>query len=244
MHEKNALTLDTFFNGSIRVKQDQAGYRFSIDAVLLASLAELRPEDTVLDLGTGCGIIPLILAYRHPKIRIHGVEVQEGFADLAAQNVKENCLDNRISIHCLDMKILKLDMTSGPVDVVVSNPPYRRAESGRINPDRQRAVARHEIKITLNDVVETASRMLRTAGRFKTIYTAERTADMITQMRLARLEPKSLRMIHSGNNTEAKLIFIEGKKGGRPGLKIGPPLIIYNQNGSYKDEVQDMFNSN
>jgi tRNA1Val (adenine37-N6)-methyltransferase len=244
MHEKNTLTVDTFFNGSIRVKQNQAGYRFSIDAVLLASLAEPHSEDTVLDLGTGCGIIPLILAFRHPKIKIHGVEVQERFADLAAQNVKENCLDNRISIHCMDMKMLKPDITSGPVDVVVSNPPYRKIESGRINPDRQRAVARHEIKITLHDVVETARRMLRTAGRFETIYTAERTADMITQMRLARLEPKSLRMIHSGNNTEAKLIFIEGKKGGRPGLTIGPPLIIYNRDGSYTNEVQEMFNPN
>jgi tRNA1Val (adenine37-N6)-methyltransferase len=230
MHDKNALTVDTFFNGSIRVKQDQAGYRFSIDAVFLAGLAEPSPEDTVLDLGTGCGIIPLILAYRHPKIRIYGVEVQERFADLAAQNVKENCLDDRISVHFLDMKMLTPDTTSGPVDVVVSNPPYRKAESGRINPDRQRAIARHEI------------RMLRTAGKFKTIYTAERTADMVIQMRLAGLEPKSLRIIHSKHNTVGKLIYIEGKKGGRPGLKIGPPLIIYNQDGSYTDEVQAMFN--
>ena len=90
MLDKNALTVDTFFKGSIQVKQDQAGYRFSIDAVLLAGLTEPHPEDTVLDLGTGCGIIPLILAYRHHKISVHGVEVQERFADLAVQNVKEN----------------------------------------------------------------------------------------------------------------------------------------------------------
>lgn len=241
MPDENALTVDTFFNGSIRIKQYQAGYRFSIDAVLLAGFAEPSPENTVLDLGTGCGIIPLILAYRHPKIRIYGVEVQERFADLAAQNVKENCLDDRISIHCLDMKMLTPVTTSGPVDVVVSNPPYRKAESGRINPDRQRAIARHEIKISLNDVVETARRMLRTAGKFKTIYTAERTADMVTQMRLAGLEPKSLRIIHSKHNTVGKLIYIEGKKGARPGLKIGPPLIIYNQDGSHTEEVEDMF---
>lgn len=237
----NLLTADTFFNGRIRVKQNRAGYRFSIDAVLIAGLTIPSPDDTVLDLGTGCGIIPLILAYRHPKIKVYGVEVQQQLADLATINVEENRMKDRITIHCMDMKKLKHDMMSGPVDLVVSNPPYRKAESGRINPDQQRAVARHEIKATLYDVVETAQRMLRTAGRFVTVYPAERMADILIQMRSAGLEPKSLRTVHSDRHTDAKLIIVEGKKGGRPGLKIGSPVIIYRKDGSYTDEVQEMF---
>lgn len=237
----NLLTADTFFNGRIRVKQNRAGYRFSIDAVLIAGLTIPSPDDTVLDLGTGCGIIPLILAYRHPKIKVYGIEVQQQLADLAIINVEENRMKDRITIHCMDMKKLKHDMMSGPVDLVVSNPPYRKAESGRINPDQQRAVARHEIKATLSDVVETAQRMLRTAGRFVTVYPAERMADILIQMRSAGLEPKSLRTVHSDRHTDAKLIIVEGKKGGRPGLKIGSPVIIYRKDGSYTDEVQEMF---
>ncbi len=237
----NLLTADTFFNGRIRVKQNRAGYRFSIDAVLITGQTIPSPGNTVLDLGTGCGIIPLILAYRHPKIKVYGVEVQQQLADLATINVEENRMKDRITIHCMDMKKLKHDMMSGPVDLVVSNPPYRKAESGRINPDQQRAVARHEIKATLSDVVETAQRMLRTAGRFVTVYPAERMADILIQMRSAGLEPKSLRTVHSDRHSDAKLIIVEGKKGGRPGLKIGSPVIIYRKDGSYTDEVQEMF---
>ena len=133
------------------------------------------------------------------------------------------------------------DMTAGPVDLVVCNPPYRRPGAGRINPDNQRAVARHELKVSLQDVMGSTRRILKTAGRFVTIYTAERTADIVCQMRTDRIEPKCIRTIHSAPRSEAKLILIDGVKGGNPGLKIGPPLIIYNENGEYTDEVQRMF---
>lgn len=236
-----SLTADSFFNGRIQVKQHRSGYRFSIDAVLLASHARPGPKDTVLDLGTGCGIIPMILAYRNPGIKIYGIEVQTDLADIAALNITENGLDDQIAVLCMDMKALILEMTSGPVDLVVSNPPFRKADSGRINPSRQRAVARHEIKATLYDVVETGRRMLRTGGRFVMVYSAERMADILTQMRTAGIEPKSIRAIHSGIETAAKLVLVEGKKEGRAGIKIGPPLIIYRKTGSYTDEVEKMF---
>jgi tRNA1Val (adenine37-N6)-methyltransferase len=236
-----SLTADSFFNGRIQVKQDRSGYRFSIDAVLLASHARPGPEDTVLDLGTGCGIIPMILAYRNPGIQVYGVEVQTDLADIATLNITENGLDDQITVLCMDMKALTLEMTSGPVDLVVSNPPFRKAESGRINPNRQRAVARHEIKATLHDVVETGRRMLRTGGRFVMVYLAERMTDILTQMRTAGIEPKSIRSIHSGIDTAAKLVLVEGKKGGRAGIKIAPPLIIYRKKGGYTDEIEKMF---
>lgn len=234
-------TSDTFFNGRIRIKQNRFGYRFSIDAVLLAHHARPHKQNRILDLGTGCGIMPLILAYRHPDIKIYGVEVQKDLAELAALNIKENGLEDRITILHMDMKALKHDRVSGPLDLVISNPPFRKADSGRINPNQQRAVARHEIKTTLYDVVETACRMLSVSGRFVTVYPAERSADILAQMRSATIEPKFLRMIHSRWDTEAKLILLEGIKGARHGLKVGSPLIIYNKDGAYTDEVKDMF---
>jgi len=235
------LTKDTFFNGRIKVKQDPGGYRFSIDSILLACHAKPRPGDRVVDLGTGCGIIPLILAYREPNLNIFGIELQNELADIASSNVKENHMDSTITIFCKDLKELKNDMISGPVDLIVSNPPYRKAESGKINPDLQRAVARHEITVCLDDITKTVRRVLRTAGRFITIYSAERITDLLTHLRISGIEPKSLRMIHSGVTTEAKLILVEGIKGGHPGVKIGPPIIIYDEKGAYTQEVQEMF---
>ncbi len=238
----NLMTTDAFFNGRITVKQNQTGYRFSIDAVLLAFYANPRPGDTIVDLGTGCGIIPLILAYRRPHTTIFGIELQNELAEIASLNVKENAMNDRIKILLSDMKDLKSDMVNGPVDLVVSNPPFRIINSGRINPNSQRAVARHEIKSTLSDMVETARRLLSVSGRLVTIYPAERITDVLTHMRSAGVEPKFLRTIHSACGTEAKRILVEGIKGGRPGgIKIGPPLIIYRPNGAYTDEVGKMF---
>jgi tRNA1Val (adenine37-N6)-methyltransferase len=235
------LTTDSLFNGRIRVKQQGSGYRFSLDAVLLAQYASPGPDHTVLDLGTGCGIIPLILAYRYPKIKVYGVEVQTELADIATINIAENHMEDRIAIYCKDLKRLKQDMTSGPVDLVVTNPPYRKVESGKLNPDQQRAIAKHELRTTLFDVVDTARRMLRTSGRLVIIYPAERMVDMILQMRSAGIEPKYIRMIHSSRQVNAKLILVEGKKGGRHGITISPPLTIYRKNGVYSSEVQAMF---
>jgi tRNA1Val (adenine37-N6)-methyltransferase len=181
------------------------------------------------------------MAFRHPDITVYAVEVQKELAQLAISNVKGNHLQDRITVLDADMKMMKPDMTAGPVDLVVCNPPYHRSGSGRINPDNQRAVARHELRANLQDVMGSVRRILKTAGRFVAIYTAERTADIVCQMRSDRIEPKCIRTIHSAPCSEAKLILIEGIKGGNPGLKIGPPLIIYNENGEYTDEVQQMF---
>ena len=235
------ITADTFFNGKIAVRQNRNGYRFSIDAVLLAHHADPGLGGTVVDLGTGCGIIPMILAYRRPDIRIYGIELQKDLADMAAINVAESAMADRISIICADMKAFTTDMLNGPVDLVVSNPPYRLANSGRINPDAQRAKARHEITVTLEDVVQTAHRVLAVTGRLVMIYPAERITDLMVCMRSSGIEPKFLRTIHSGHRTEAKRILVEGVKGGCPGIKIDVSLIIYRQDGSYTDEVEKMF---
>ena len=237
----SSFTTDTFFNGQIQVIQNRKGYRFSIDAVLLANYASPRKGDRVLELGTGCGIISIIMACRCTGLKIFAVEVQTELSDLAFINVRQNRLEDQIEIMGLDMKRLTPHMISGHCDLIVSNPPYHRPGSGRINPDSQRAIARHEIKANLDDVLQTARRMLRAAGRFVAIYVAERTTDILSQMRKEKIEPKKIRMIHSNRHADAGLILIEGLKGGRPGIKAGPPLFIYDENGGYTKEVQGMF---
>ena len=131
-------------------------------------------------------------------------------------------------------------MISDPISLIVSNPPYRKVHSGRINPNPERAVARHEIKATLSDLLTATRRILPLSGRFITIYPAERVADLLTEMRASDIEPKFLRMIHSRRDSEAKLILAEGIRGGRAGTKIGHPLIIYQDNGDYTEEVEGM----
>jgi tRNA1Val (adenine37-N6)-methyltransferase len=241
MATMETLTTDAFFDGKLHIKQALSGYRFSLDAVILAWHARPRADESVLDLGTGCGIIPLIMAYRNPGIAAFGVEIQQDLAELAIANVGANRMQDRITVLRQDMRDLKPDMIGGPVDLVVCNPPYRKPDSGRINPDSQRAIARHELKASLADVLQAVRRILRTAGRFITIYTTERAVELFCQMRAAGVEPKFMRLIHSRLDTEAKLILVDGVKGARPGTRVGPPLIIYDTNGEYSKEVQQMF---
>ncbi len=231
------LSTDSFFSGGVRMRQHRRGYRFSIDAVILAGCLHPRPGDTVVDLGTGCGIIPIVLAFRRPGVRVWGVEVQEPLAALAAENVRANGMQPRVSILAADLRDIGAEAFGGPVDWIVSNPPYRRERSGRINPNAQRAVARHEIAMTLSDLVAAARRMLKTGGRLVVIYAAERIADLLFQMRSERIEPKWLRSIHSDRKSNARLILVEGVKNGGPGAALAPPLIIYDENGNYSKEI-------
>jgi len=236
------ITTDSLYNGRLLIKQYKTGYRFSIDSVLLAGFVHPCKGHKIVDLGTGCGIIPLLLAFRCPELKIYGIEIQEQLSKLADLNVKQNNMSGQISILSVDMKALKLDMISGHADLVVSNPPYHKAASGRINPNKQRAVARHEIKASLKDVIETANRMLNISGKFFAIYPAERMVDILTTMRMCDIEPKYIRMVHSKCREEATLMLVQGIKGGHPGTKTGPPLIIYQNNGLYTDEINELYN--
>jgi tRNA1Val (adenine37-N6)-methyltransferase len=236
-----AITSDTFFDGRLQVRQYRNGYRFSIDAVILADHIRPHPGETVLDLGAGCGIISLILAFRYTESTVIGVEIQPELADLARVNVRVNGMQARIRILCEDMKGLDPARLPGPVDWVAANPPYRKTNTGRVNPHPQRAVARHEIKVALPDVIAAARRVLRTGGKLVTIYTAERMTEVLHQMQSSGIEPKFCRMIHSDTTSNAKLVLIEGVKGGHPGMVVAPPLVIYRENGDYTTEIEKMF---
>lgn len=234
------LTRDTFFQGRLIVTQSREGYRFSIDAVLLAAVVGLKPGETALDLGTGCGIIPLILACRYPHARIHAIEVQSELAELAKKNVADNQMEDRIVVACADLRTMNGIAHAAPFDWVVSNPPYHRARGGRINPNNQRALARHEIMVDLQHLLACSRRTLRTGGRFAIIYTADRLTDLMVGMRQAGIEPKWVRAVHAGRGEEAKLVLVKGTMAGRPGMQIARPLIIYQPDGRYSDEVAAM----
>ncbi|BBO79156.1 SAM-dependent methyltransferase [Desulfosarcina widdelii] len=235
------LTRDHFFNGNIVLKQPRSGYRFSIDAVILAHLAESSTGGTVLDLGTGCGVVPIMMAYRNPGLRVIGVEIQPSLAAVARENVAANGMTERVRIIEKDMDRLVLADIGGPVDLVVSNPPYRKLNSGRINLHSQKAIARHEIKVDLKTVLATARNVLNLAGRFCVIYPAVRTVDLLAALRQGGLEPKRLTMIHSTPGSPARLVAVTAIKGGGPELMVDPPLYLYHEDGTYTRAALAMF---
>ena len=219
-------TLDLFLGGTIQILQKKQGYRFSIDAVLLSRFIHLRKKEKAIDLGTGCGILPILLSKTTPVHSMVGVEIQKGLAELARKNVRLNRLEDRIVILHQDYQTLKQGLAPGSFDVVFSNPPYRKFHSGRINPSLEKAIARHEIKGTIEDLIETASYLLRTKGRCYLIYSASRAVDLMVSLRRHRLEPKRAQFIHPKGGDAAKFILVESLKESGRERKIAPPLFV------------------
>lgn len=216
-------SIDEFMDGRLRLIQSRAGYRFSIDAVLLSEFVTIKEDDVVVDLGAGCGIIPLVLLLKKPVRRAYGIEIQWGLAYQTARNAVLNGFGDRMSVIMGDIRNPPLSVSCA--DVVVCNPPYRKKNSGRINPDQQRAIARHEILASLDDILNAAKGILKPGGRLGMIYPAARLTDLMVRMRRRGMEPKRLRIIYPGMGSEAKLAMVEACIGGRAGLKVLPPLL-------------------
>ena len=210
----------------LKITQSPYGYHYSLDALAIADFAKILPGDRILDLGTGCGVIAMILACRHPDTLIYGVEIDKEQVDIGRRNITDNHMTNRVAILHQDIKTILPALISGPVDVVISNPPHIKKASGRINPNARMAIARHEIHVTLQDIIEAARRMLRPAGRLFMVYPAHRMTDAITQMRQAGIEPKTLSVIYTRPGVPARRILIEGIKGGGPGVTITHPVFL------------------
>jgi len=215
-------TVDTFLNGKLGIIQSRRGYRFSVDALLLAEFVLTKDEDFVVDLGAGCGIISLFLAVKRKVGFIVGIELQKELASQARRNIALNELEGKVAIIQGDLRHLPL--TQGFADVVVCNPPYRQRRSGRINPDTTKAIARHEIAANLDAILAAGKALLKREGRLTLIYPANRLTEIFTKMRTQGLEPKRLQIIFPDSASYAKLALIEGKLQGKSGLKILPPL--------------------
>ena len=215
--------VDRFFNGRLLLIQSKDGYRFSIDAVLLSDFATVKKGDLIVDLGTGCGIIPLILLITKPAARVYGMEIQKDLASQAARNAMLNGLEDRMKI--IQGDIRNIPMRKNWADGVVCNPPYRKIRSGRINPDPRKAIARHEILISIDDIAGTAKEILKKKGRLTLIYPTVRLPDIFSRLRHYGFEPKRLRIHHPSLKSSAKLVLIEATLGGQPGLEILPPVL-------------------
>jgi len=235
-------TLDSFFEGHLKVYQHKNGYRFGIDAFILANFVHLKKGETVLELGSGCGIISLILVYKFPQVkRIIGIEIQPSLVSLARKNVKLNQRENLVEIVQADIKHLKDLFSSANFDVVISNPPYYSLKRGRLNPDTERAIARHEVKSSLLDIVKTTQSMLKQKGKFYFIYPAFRYGYLFMALQSYNLEPKRLRFVHPYINKEANFVLVEAMKGGKEEIKVEFPLIIYEKQGKYSLEVENYY---
>lgn len=233
-------TVDDLRLGGLRIIQAQKGYRFSLDPVLLCAFAQVKPGERVADLGTGSGVIPLILARRTGSASIVGLEIQPAMADRARRSLCLNGLEQRVEIIETDLRALPGELPPQGFDVVLSNPPFRKPGSGRIAPGDERAAARHELAGGLEDFLRAAAHLLGDGGRFYLVYLAERLAELMEQMRACRLEPKRLRMVHGRRTEEARMVLVEGRKGGRQGLQVEAPLFVWEGEG-YSEEVLGMY---
>jgi len=227
--------------GGLKMLQSRIGYRYTLDPFLLSAFCQVRLGERVVDMGTGSGIIPLLLSVTTAAESICGIEVQPLLAERARQNVALNGLQAKIGILETDLRYLDANeaLPAAKFDVVLSNPPYRPTGHGRLAPDVERAACRHELHGGLDDFLQAAGRLLRSKGRFYLIFIAERLPELLAEMQRLRLEPKRIRFVHSAHDKRAKLALVEGRKDGRPGVTIEPPLLIY-ENGSYTSEVQAM----
>ena len=237
-------TLDNLSLGDLQLFQAANGYRYSLDPVLLARFVATAAGDRVVDLGTGCGIIPLLLAKIGAAEALFGIERQQSLAERANRNVEINRLADRVTILNSDIRQVRELLPAANFDLVVTNPPYRRPGSGRIAPNDERAAARHELAGGFSDFVAAARWLLKNGGAFAAIHLAERLPEIVAVMKNSGIEPKRLRMIHPRCGEAAKLLLIEGRKGGRPGLTVEAPLYIYRSDSSGRDytaEVLSMY---
>lgn len=225
----------------LKIIQHPSAFCFGTDAVLLSHFADVRKGDRVVDLGTGTGIIPILLAGRTEAATIIGIEIQEPMAEMARRSIALNGLEDRIQILYGDLKEAPNFLGKGYMDVVVSNPPYKKQGSGIVSREDAHAIARHELRCTLEDVIRVASSMLRSGGRFCLIHQSDRMMDILFLMREHHIEPKRIRLIHSFVDQAPNLVLLEGIRNGKPYLTWMPPLIIREQDGSYTSEINEIY---
>ncbi len=245
MRAKSNETFDTIKD--IKLFQSKTGYRFSVDALLLEDFIAQNWWEAAsktykgIEFGAGSGIIAMLLAKRLENAKLTGVEIQKGLAERAKRNVELNELGSRVEVINEDIRQLRDLFPPGRFDFAFSNPPFRKAETGRLSTDKERAIARHEIKINLSDIVETASYLIKNSGKFYLIYHPFRLIELLALLHKSRLEPKKIRFIHSRIGEEAKMVLIEAVKGSGAWLKIMPPLYLYDNGNEYTLEMKRIY---
>lgn len=238
----NDESLDDLILGGLQIIQPRSGYRFSIDAILLAHFPELQRGIQIFDLGTGSGVVALLLAYRHSEVHITGLEIQEQMVDRACRSVHYNDLDQRITIQQADINQIPVSWTAAQADLVVCNPPFWKKGQGKISHHPEQAIARHELEVNLEAVIKASHHLLKAGGRLAMILPARRLAELLQELDRSGLSPTRLRMVHPTPDREAGHLLIEAVKATGRALTILPPLFVYSSAGTYSAEISRLYN--
>lgn len=243
LHALIETTDDTLFAGRLICRQPRDGYRFSVDAVLAAHFAAPKAGQRVLDLGCGCGVIGLVMAYRHPRISICGLELQADLATLAKTNIRDNGYEQRCTVRQGDVRSIATLLAPESHDLVVTNPPYRKTETGRLNRDDQAAHARHELRGGIEDFVRAAAFAVKNRGKVVCVYPARRCNTLMAALHSQRLTPKRLQPVYSyPAAASACLVLIEAVKNGGEQMDLLAPFFIYQRrNGPYSPAMQAFY---
>lgn len=239
--KENEKIEDLQCNG-LKIIQNKKWFCFGMDAVLLTNYCEIKNNSSIVDLGTGTGIIPILLSGKKNYSKAYAIEIQEEVAEMAKRSVELNNLQDKIEILNIDLKNILNHLEPNSFDAVISNPPYKLNNSGIINPLDKKAISRHEIMCSLEDVISTAASLLKQYGRFYMVHRPDRLADIMCLLRKYRLEPKQIRFVHPRAYEKPNMVLVRATKHGNPELKFDPPLYIYDEDGKYTKDVYEIYN--
>ena len=233
--------LDDLQRNHYQIIQNPGKFCFGMDAVLLSGFATVKPGERVLDLGTGTGIIPILLAAKTQGAYFAGLEIQEEMAEMAGRSVRLNGLFPRVEIVTGDLREASRRFGEASFDVVTCNPPYISSGHGLKNPSAPMAIARHEILCTLEEVIREASRCLRPGGRFAMVHRPHRLAEIFALLNQYGLQPKRMKLVHPFQEKDANMVLLESTRGGGVWLQVEKPLIVYREPGVYSQEIYDIY---
>ena len=235
---KDNERIDDLQLNNLKIIQNKDGFCFGIDAVLLSDFAkDIRNNSTVLDLGTGTGIIGILLCAKTKLSKIYGIDIQKDVCDMAFRSVKLNNLENKFEIINTNIKELTNTFEEASFDAIVSNPPYKKDNSGLKNESETKLISRHEITASLENFILVSSKLLKSNGSIYMVHRPERLSDLFYLLKKYNLEPKKLRLVQSYQDSKPKLVLVKATKNAKSFLNIEEPLIIYNKDGSYTDEI-------
>ena len=233
--------IDDLQRNGYKIIQNEKKFCFGMDAVLLSGFAMVKQGERVLDIGTGTGIIPILLEAKTEGEHFTGLEIQEESADMASRSVELNGLGDKIDIICDDINNARALFDAASFDVITSNPPYMIGKHGLTGDNRGKAIARHEIFCTLEDIVREGSRLLKNKGRFYMVHRPFRLVEIFNTLTRYHLEPKRLKLVYPYVDKEPNMVLIEAFKGGNSRLTVEKPLIVYKEPGVYMDEIYDIY---
>lgn len=233
--------IDDLHRNGYQIIQNPKKFCFGMDAVLLSGFAKVKPGERCLDLGAGTGIIPILLEAKTPGEQFIGLEIQEESASMARRSVLLNKIEEKVQIVTGDIKEASSIFGAASFDVVTTNPPYMTSQHGLQNPDLPKAIARHEVLCTLEDVIREGARVLKPNGRFYMVHRPFRLAEIINCLIQYKLEPKRMKLVYPYVDKEPNMVLIEAIKGAKSMLKVESPLIVYKEENVYTDEIYDIY---